>query len=64
MVKYHNGEMYVIPQELIDEIRADAIDEFARTYEQVELIGCDDCRHLNDDVHCWECVAEKLKEKK
>lgn len=30
MVKYHNGEMYVIPQELIDEIRADALDDLVR----------------------------------
>lgn len=44
--------------------RADAIDEFARAYEKAEVYGCIDCKHLEDDVHCWECIAEQLKEQK
>lgn len=44
-------------------VRAEAIEEFARAYERVELIGCEGCKHLEDDVHCWECIAEQLKEK-
>lgn len=45
-------------------IRDDAIDEFAKTYDKVEIYGCELCEHLNDDIKCWHCVAEKLKEQK
>ena len=44
--------------------RKDAIKEFATAYRHAELIGCEDCRHLDDNVRCWECIAEQLKEKK
>lgn len=50
--------------EIKKQTRAAAIDEFARVYEQINLIGCSGCRHFNDDVRCLDCVVEQLKEKK
>lgn len=61
------GETYVVKESLKEhdaEIRRQTIDEFARAYEKVEVYGCIGCKHLEDDVHCWECIAEQLKEKK
>lgn len=47
-----------------EQIRADAIDEFVREYGHIYTFGCVECKHLDDKVHCWECVGERLKEKK
>lgn len=66
------GEYVERCEELLNKVKAEAyqegfkagVEEFAMKYEHAELIGCEDCKHLEDDVNCWRCMAEQLKEKK
>lgn len=59
-------------EELLNKVKAEAyqegfkagVEEFAKKYEHAELIGCEDCKHLEDDVNCWRCMAEQLKEQR
>lgn len=61
-------QIFNMPYESEESIRADehnkTVNEFARKYGQVETYGCDYCKHTNDNVHCWDCIAEMLKEQK
>lgn len=66
------GEYSDLGEALLNKVKAEAyqegfkagVEEFAMKYEHAELIGCEDCKHLEDDVNCWRCMAEQLKEKK
>lgn len=66
MIKYYNGEMYIIPKEFEEEIRADAIRKFAEWIEQ--HFNNDSCLYTNcdgyDSFDAEKALAEYEKEQK
>ncbi|MDO4802763.1 MAG: hypothetical protein Q4A15_11415 [Prevotellaceae bacterium] len=48
-------------EEYENNIREEMIVKFRNKMEQTELYGCDECNHQDDDIHCWDCIAEQLK---